>query len=299
MSAPVPCVGPVKHCMLSLTLQDVRSSLTIACTSHNGSMRRAVLFDLFETLVTESLTRPVGVSSRAPELGCERESFRRRWKALRPAVTVGHVSFRQALEDIATTLGQHAEGATLDQLCDERTRTKAKAFAHIEDQVLVMLDQLRRRNLLLGVVSNCFAEDVAAWPHCALAARFDCAVFSFEVGLSKPDPGIYLEAIHRLGVNASEAWFIGDGGDDELLGAQQAGLRAFKATWFLRRWPHFREEPSSATSIARVEDVAALVEQAPGPATSPPDKSAPGLLGPECGQRAHASRAAGRQVAGE
>jgi HAD superfamily hydrolase (TIGR01549 family) len=223
---------------------------------------RAVLFDLFETLVTESLTRPAGVSSLAPEFGCEGEAFRRQWKPLRSAVTVGQLSFRQALRNVATTRGGHAEEATLQRLSEERTRTKAEAFAHIDDQVLSMVDYLRSRNLRLGIVSNCFAEDVAAWPHCSLSSRFDCTVFSCEVGLAKPDPRIYVEAIRRLAVDVSETWFIGDGGSDELSGAEHAGLRAFKALWFLRRWPHFREEPHSVASFASVDDVINEVDQA-------------------------------------
>jgi putative hydrolase of the HAD superfamily len=228
-------------------------------------MLRAVLFDLFETLITESRTEPAGVSSLAPELGCEREAFRRQWKVLRPAVTVGGVSFRRALSDIATKLGSHAEEATLQRLCNERTRAKAEPFAQIDHQVLTIIDYLRRRDLRLGVISNCFAEDVAAWPQCSLASRFDCTVFSFEVGLAKPDPEIYVEATRRLRVDVSETWFIGDGAHEELSGAEQAGLRAFRALWFVRRWPHFREEPCSAASVATVEDVVNLVEQVIGP----------------------------------
>lgn len=49
-----------------------------------------------------------------------------------------------------------------------------------------MIDYLRGREIRLGVVSNCLAEDVAAWPGSSLASRFGCTVFSFEVGLAKP-----------------------------------------------------------------------------------------------------------------
>ena len=225
------------------------------------SMVRAVLFDLFETLITESGTRPAGVSSLAPGLGCEREAFRRHWKSVRPAVTVGRLSFSQALSDIAARLGKRAEPATLQQMRDQRIRAKRKAFSHIEHQVLTMLDHLRSRQLRLGIVSNCFAEDVAAWPRCALASRVDCSVFSCEVGLAKPDAGIYLEATRRLGTEVSETWFIGDGAEEELRGAEQAGLRAFKALWFLRRWPHLREEPPPTdASVASVGELVSLVE---------------------------------------
>jgi FMN phosphatase YigB (HAD superfamily) len=144
-------------------------------------MLKAVLFDLFETLITESRTRPGGVSSLAPHLGCEREAFRRHWKALRPDVVIGRVSFRQAITDVAAKLSRHAEDATLQRMCDERIRTKGEPLTQIEPAVLMMLDHLRGRGLRLGIVSHCFAEDVAGWPTCSLASRFDCPVFSFEV----------------------------------------------------------------------------------------------------------------------
>ena len=127
-------------------------------------MVRAVIFDLFETLITESATRPRGVTSLAPELGCERGAFRTQWKARRRAVTLGSLTFRQALGDIATGLGSCAEDATLQRLCDERIRAKAMAFEAIEPEVLGMIEQLRSRHLRLGLISNCLAEDVVAWP---------------------------------------------------------------------------------------------------------------------------------------
>jgi FMN phosphatase YigB (HAD superfamily) len=228
-------------------------------------MLQAILFDLFETLITESQTRPAGMSALAASLGCEREIFRTEWKRLRPAAMTGRVTLRQALSHIATTAGSDVDGVTLDRLCDERARIKAEPFEQVEHQILMLIDYLRSRDLRLGVVSNCLAEDVAGWARCPLASRFDCAVFSFDVGLAKPDPAIYIEATRRLRVDASQTWFIGDGGNDELTGAMQAGLQAFRALWFLKRWPHFRDEPSPGLSVNTTQDVITLVERVIGP----------------------------------
>ena len=52
------------------------------------------------------------------------------------------------------------------------------------------------------------------------------------MGAAKPEPEIYLEATSRLGVSPAEALFVGDGGDDELPGAERAGLRSAHAAWF-------------------------------------------------------------------
>lgn len=222
-------------------------------------MARAVLFDLFETLITESRTRPLGASSLGPELGCDGEAFRAQWRACRPDVANGRVSLRQALAEIVRRLGRQPEEATLQRVCEDRIRAKGAPFEQIEPEILSMIVDLRRRGLRLGVVSNCFAEDVVAWPRCSLAPHFDCTVFSFEVGLAKPDPEIYLEGTRRLGVDVAETWFVGDGMHEELSGAEHAGLCAFRALWFLRRWPNFREEPCSVASLAGVEDLLSLV----------------------------------------
>ena len=220
---------------------------------------KAIVFDLFETLITESGTRPPGVSSLAPALGCEREAFRSHWKTLRPAVKIGRLSFRQALGEITTRLGAPTDDLTLQRLCEQRVRTKTEPFEQLEPQIVAMLDDLRNRGLRLGVVSNCCAEDVAAWPHSPLASRFDCTVFSYEIGLAKPDPEIYREATRRLQADVSQTWFIGDGGDEELSGAELAGLRPFRATWFLKRWPHYREEPGPFANVATVEEIADIL----------------------------------------
>jgi HAD superfamily hydrolase (TIGR01509 family) len=217
-------------------------------------MLRAVLFDLFETLITESATRPAGVSSLAPLLGCDRDAFRREWKIVRPDVVVGRLTFREALRNIAAKLGRPPDEDTLERICDERRRIKARPFDAIEPDLLHAIADLRRRNLRLATISNCFAEDVTAWPHCALAPHFDAAVFSFQVGLAKPQPEMYLEATRRMGVQPFEALFVGDGMNDELPGAERAGLRAVCARWFVRRWPHFQDEPAAQGSSIETPD---------------------------------------------
>lgn len=223
-------------------------------------MVKAVLFDLFETLITESQSPPSGASSLAPELGLAADTFRTEWRAHRLAIVLGRVSFLDALADIGGTLRRDVDRSELQRVRDNRIRVKAAAFDRLEPRVLGMIGNLRSRGVRLGVVSNCFAEDVTTWSNCHLAPQFDCTVFSFQVGLAKPDPAIYLVACRRLGVAPAETVFVGDGMHDELKGAEDAGLRAFQALWFLRRWPQFRAEQVWLPNLADVEDVLALVQ---------------------------------------
>jgi len=70
---------------------------------------------------------------------------------------------------------------------------------------------------------------------------FDEVVLSYEVYRKKPDRGIYEEAARRLCVEPGECIFVGDGGSNELPGAEAAGMKAFQAKWYTNRLPQTRE----------------------------------------------------------
>ncbi len=55
---------------------------------------------------------------------------------------------------------------------------------------------------------------------------FDVPVFSYEVGITKPDKGIFEELIRRSGVLAEEIVYSDDG-EDKLKGALELGINAF------------------------------------------------------------------------
>jgi HAD superfamily hydrolase (TIGR01509 family) len=197
-------------------------------------MIHAILFDLFETLVTEYDYAPTRAGSLGPALGLDRAAFKVQWKARRPLVVLGRLSFADALTEISRTLIGSVNEAAVQQACEQRLREKVVAFARRDPDVEQMVGELRIRNIRLGVISNGFAEDVHAWPTWPLAREFECKVFSCEAGLAKPDPEIYRKAMRELGVEPATTVYVGDGGDDELAGAERAGLRAFRAGWFSR-----------------------------------------------------------------
>ena len=91
---------------------------------------------------------------------------------------------------------------------------------------LGVLDAVRDRGLRLGLISNCSSEVAELWPETEFGSRFDVAVFSAQAGVCKPDPRIYRLALEGLGVEARDAVFVGDGGSDELAGAERVGMRA-------------------------------------------------------------------------
>jgi HAD superfamily hydrolase (TIGR01509 family) len=107
----------------------------------------------------------------------------------------------------------------------------------VELEVLDTLDRLRADGKRLGLVSNItllprlVREDL---DRMGLGSRLDATVFSSEVGVRKPDPRIFREALGRLGSDSAETVFVGDRLYDDISGAQAVGMRAVLTKQFRR-----------------------------------------------------------------
>ena len=88
-----------------------------------------------------------------------------------------------------------------------------------------VLDRLGERGIATALVTNCAPDVPDLWEQTGWAPRFDVAIFSCSLGVKKPDPRIYREALAKLAVAAERTAFVGDGSDGELRGAADVGLR--------------------------------------------------------------------------
>ena len=52
----------------------------------------------------------------------------------------------------------------------------------------------------------------------------DCVIDSGAVGVSKPDPRIFQIALDAIGIEAADAWYVGDMPAIDVVGARAAGL---------------------------------------------------------------------------
>ncbi|HVX42419.1 MAG TPA: HAD-IA family hydrolase [Mycobacteriales bacterium] len=217
----------------------------------------AVIFDLYETLVTEFDPCWRAAPLPADILGVPQDIFDRVWRDHKAARMTSTVDFRDVLRRACAAAEIAADERIVEDLYQARLATKARPFATIDPAVLEALTALRTQGHTIGLVSNCSVEEVAAWPRCALAPLIDVTVFSYDIGLAKPDPAIYRHACAQLRIFPQEAVFVGDGGSDELAGAHAAGLRPYRARWFLDRWPPDRHAPAGidCTELASPSDL--------------------------------------------
>jgi HAD superfamily hydrolase (TIGR01549 family) len=127
-------------------------------------------------------------------------------------------------ERIVRGMGGNSDRARRIAVEIESAWERSENFDLYEDAMPV-LDELRRHELKIGLVSN-GARDIEEFVvHHRLDV--DVAVGSRSHGKVKPDPTIFLAALQRLGVAAGAAAMVGDSIEDDVEGARALGMRAF------------------------------------------------------------------------
>ncbi len=184
---------------------------------------RAVVFDLFHTLIDTEHVRPPGfrVTSVVAELlGIDDAAFARWWRDLtweRETTPIDLVDLVQRhlvprrLRDVERAQLDHLFGVVPDA-----------ALARPDPEIVRLVTDIGA-HMSVGVLSNCHEREVRTWNASPLAPLVDAFVGSCFVGAMKPDPEMYRVVLGRLGVDAGEALFVGNGGGSELAGATSIG----------------------------------------------------------------------------
>ena len=92
------------------------------------------------------------------------------------------------------------------------------------DDVLSTLKALKEQNLTLALLTNLDRDMKPICNELGLEPYINSIVTSGEVGADKPKPPIFLTALQRAGVKASEAVHVGDQYKMDVLGARGVGI---------------------------------------------------------------------------
>jgi len=195
---------------------------------------RAVIFDLWDTLVAWPIDEAARLRERMAALvGVADDEFMRRWSAIYRASQTG------PLADAYLELGVprdrvEAEVAERHEFARRVLRPRPGATD--------ALAELRHRGVKLAVLSVCSEEVPANWAQTELSGLFDVETFSSDCGLMKPEPEIYLRTARALDVEPADCFFVGDGANDELAGAERVGMTPvlFLPDGVASHWPEVR-----------------------------------------------------------
>lgn len=94
------------------------------------------------------------------------------------------------------------------------------------DDVAPVMDELQKRGLIVGVISNSHRSLDAFREHFSLGNIITVSVSGAEHGYMKPHRSIFDTALERARVTAPEAMMVGDSFKHDIEGALNAGWRA-------------------------------------------------------------------------
>jgi len=93
------------------------------------------------------------------------------------------------------------------------------------DDVLSTLKILKQQNFILGLLTNLTEDMNPICRNLGLEPYLDFVVTSEEAGADKPKPPIFLAALDKARVNASEAVHVGDQYNIDVVGARGVGIK--------------------------------------------------------------------------
>ena len=196
-------------------------------------MIKAVIFDMYETLITLYNSPNYFGPHMAEDAGIPVEKFKEIWSPMEGARSIGKISLEEILTLILEKNNCYSE-ELLEKLVEKRVWAKAECFKHLNPEIIPMLETLKRNNVKIGLISNCFSEEAKLIRESNLYPFFDVAMLSYEQGVKKPDAEIYRRCMQELGVTSEECLYVGDGGSLELEVADKLGMKAVQAVWYLK-----------------------------------------------------------------
>jgi len=128
---------------------------------------------------------------------------------------------------------------------------KGVTFALFDD-VLPTLKTLKQRNIILGLITNLTKDVNLICRELGLEPYLDFVVTPQEVGADKPKPPIFLAALDRAKVEASQAVHVGDQYNIDVVGARGVGITPI----LIDRYDTFPE----VSDCSRIHDLTELVQ---------------------------------------
>lgn len=196
-------------------------------------MIKAIIFDLYETLITLFESKTYFGNDIAFDLKLDTRVFRKLWDLEDDAYAKGHISFEELLSKIMNDNNCYSEDKHLE-IISKRYASKRECYKHLNSEIIPMLKELKKRNIKIGLISNCYSEEAILFRESSLASYFDVIMLSSEQGIIKPNQEIFMRCLEELQVKVNECMYIGDGGSNELSAARDYGMMPFQALWYLK-----------------------------------------------------------------
>jgi putative hydrolase of the HAD superfamily len=121
-------------------------------------------------------------------------------------------------------------GKSDQALVEELNNWDARMWTTVNPAMLAWHGELKARGLLTGILSN-MGDNVLEnmMREFKWLASFDALVWSYQLGIAKPDPAIYLHTLEKLGTRPEETLFLDDK-QVNIDAARELGMKAILFT---------------------------------------------------------------------
>ena len=218
-------------------------------------MSRAVLFDLDDTLFDHrrsaraALQQVHDLHARGFDFEAFERHHARYLEEMHLEVLAGRIGLddarRERFRRVFVALGVALAPDAVDAIASayrDGYMTSRRPLNGAADLLAVLKAHAR----IAIVTNNLLDEQEDKLRHCGLAPFVDVLVASEDVGVSKPERGIFDIALARAGVSASSAVMVGDSWVNDIAGARGAGIAA---VWFN---PERLPRPSDEQGIGEI-----------------------------------------------
>lgn len=228
-------------------------------------MIKAVFFDLYNTLVTYDPPREVIEARILKDFGIEVSPE----ALLHPIVTADEFIYKEHArlpiskrsKEETTALYSQYHGIVLKEAGLEVSKEVIAGILGkwmgfdlkmvLFDDVIPALTHLKERGLILGLISNVDRDIAPLYQGLGLSDWLQVMVTSQEVGFNKPHPEIFQAALKQAGVKPSEAIYVGDQYQIDVVGASKVGMLGI-----LLDRNGFFEEITDCPKVRRLTEVA-------------------------------------------
>lgn len=218
---------------------------------------KAVIFDMFETLVTlHSVPRYFG-RNIAADLGADIDAFYPLWHETEEARSKGKMTFEEALYWIGERTN-YAHPERIPAAVERRYAFKEESLQKVEYRIVALLRELKERGYKVALISNCFPEEGEVIRKSVMAPFFDVMMLSCEQGVQKPEHEIFERCLAELAVAPEDCLYVGDGGSMELETARSFGMETLQAGWFVKNYQEDWEKEGFASATAPEAVLAAV-----------------------------------------
>ena len=209
----------------------------------NNKQVRAVLFDLDDTLYDHRHSCRKGLTAlkqkydfiRNVSLDALEKDYLNLLNEIHLSkVLTGIYTIDEARNERMRILFSKYNGNTSDRILNEARVIYSNAYMSSRRAVPGAKQLLKelKEHVKIGIVSNNFLkEQLEKIKQVGLESYTDAVVVSEEVGVTKPNPEIFMLTLERLNCKANEAVMVGDSWEIDIIGAKNAGIRA---VWFNR-----------------------------------------------------------------